>query len=105
MIVEIVRFAHPPGLSRDDIVAGAEATLGRWRANGELLRKLYLCSQDRSEGIGIYIWPSVEAARRGHDADWIAQAEQRSGGPVRIEYHELLMELDNRAGSVVRHAA
>jgi hypothetical protein len=105
LIVEIVRFMHPPGTSRADILAGAEATLERWRANSELVRKLYLCSTDQTEGIGIYFWPSVEAARCGHDAAWIAQAEQRSGAPVRIEYHELLMELDNQAGTVTRHPA
>lgn len=103
MIVEIVRFAHPAGTTRDDVVRGALATVDRWRTNPELLRKLYLLSGDHSEGLGIYVWPSIEAAQRGHDAAWIAQAERRSGAPVRIEYHQLLMELDNLSGELLRH--
>ena len=103
MIVEIVRFAHPASSTRAAIIAGAETTVERWRANGELLRKLYLLSPDQSQGLGIYTWPSIEAARRAHDAAWIAQAEQRSGGPVHIEYHELLIELDNVSGRLLRH--
>lgn len=77
--------------------------MARWRANPELLRKLYLLSPDQREGLGIYVWPSIEAAQRGHDAAWIAQAEQRSGGPVHIEYHELLLELDNVGDQLLRH--
>ena len=105
MIVEIVRFGHPAGTTREQVVEGALATVDRWRASPELLRKFYLLSGDQSEGIGIYVWSSIEAAQRGHDAAWIAQAEQRSGGPVRIEYHELLLELDNVAGQLLRHDA
>ncbi len=103
MIVEIVRFRHPPGSRRDELLDGALATVDRWRANPELLRKLYLLSADGAEGLGIYVWPSVEAARRGHDAAWIEQLERRSGGPVRIECHELLMELDNARGELLRY--
>lgn len=102
MIVEIVRFRHPPGSSRSDILAGAEATVDRWRANAQLQRKLYLASQDNTEGVGVYVWPSVEAAKQGHDAAWIAQAEKRTGGPVHISYYDLLMELNNQAGTLTR---
>ena len=102
VIVEIVRFSHPPGSSRDEILTGAEATLDRWRSNPQLQRKLYLANQANTEGVGVYLWPSVEAARQGHDAAWIAQTEKRTGGPVHISYYDLLMELDNQAGTVTR---
>ncbi len=98
MIVEIVSFQNPPGATREDLLEGARGTLPRWQANTELIRKHYTCSPDRREGVGIYVWPSVAAARAGHDAEWIAQAEARTGGPVRIRYLDLLMVLD--AGAV-----
>ncbi len=98
MIIEIVTFQHPPGLSRAAIHDGARQTRPRWQANPALVQKLYACSLDRRQGMGIYLWPSVAAARAGHDATWIAQAEARSGGPVKIEYHDLLLVLDPKAG-------
>ena len=100
MIAEIVRFQNPEGASRAELLEGAKQTLPRWQANRQLVRKHYLCSLDRRQGMGFYIWPSIEAARAGHDAAWIAQAEARTGGKVHIEYHDLLMVLDNEAGTV-----
>lgn len=101
MIVEIVSFRHPPGASREALVEGARSVLPRWQANSDLIRKHFACSPDRSEGFGIYLWPSVAAARAAHDAQWIAEAEKRTGGPVHIRYLDLLMLFDNETGAVV----
>jgi len=103
VIVEIVRFQNPPNATREQLIEGALATVDHWRANPELIRKHYCASLDGQQGMGIYIWPCIEAARRGHDADWIAQAEARTGAPVDISYHDLLMVLDNAAGTLVQH--
>ncbi len=46
MIVELVTFKAPPGADWDDILADARATIPRWRANRELVRKHYLLSDD-----------------------------------------------------------
>ena len=105
LIAEIVSFQNPEGASREALLEGARATLPRWQANDQLLRKHYLCSLDRRRGMGFYIWPSVEAARAGHDAQWIAEAEARTGGKVHIEYLDLLMVLDNEAGTVTPYPA
>mgnify|MGYP001497876006 CR=1 FL=1 len=101
MIVELVEFTHPPGSTRAAIDEGARATLPHWRANADLLRKHYLLGTDGQTGAGIYFWPSVEAAQRAHDAAWIAQAERRTGQPVRIRHFELLMTLDNAGAQVL----
>lgn len=95
MIAEIVTFDHPPGATREQLVDGALQTVARWQGNPELVRKHYLCSLDRRQGMGFYIWPSVEAAQAGHNAEWIAQTEARTGGKVHIAYYDLLMVLDN----------
>jgi hypothetical protein len=105
MIVELVEFTHPPGSTRSAIDEGARATLPHWRANADLLRKHYLLGTDGQTGAGIYFWPSVEAAQRAHDAAWIAQAERRTGQSVRIRHFELLMTLDNQAGTLTEGAA
>ena len=49
MIVELVTFRATPGADRDAILAEARATIPRWRANPQLVRKHYLLSEDGSE--------------------------------------------------------
>ena len=73
MIVEYVLFKSPPGKSREDILADAKLTVPKWRANKDLVRKHYIESEDGYGG-AFYIWPSREAAERGHDAAWRARA-------------------------------
>lgn len=100
MILELVLFKSPQNKSRGEILEDAKHTLARWRANPELLRKHYLLSDDGLEGGGVYIWPSREAAEKGHDAEWRAGVEKRTGSQPVIRYFDLLMLLDNTQNSV-----
>jgi len=99
MIVELVLFRSPPGKDRDAILADAKTTVPHWRANQELVRKHYLLSDDGWGG-GFYIWPSREAAERGHNAEWRAGVEKRTGAAPIIRYFDLLMVVDNEKGAV-----
>jgi hypothetical protein len=100
MIVELVTFKAPPGADWDAILTDARATIPRWRANPDLLRKHYLLSEDGAECAGLYIWPSREAAEAAHDAAWRAGVEKRTGSAPAIRYFALQMLLDNEAGTV-----
>jgi len=102
MIVEYVLFKTPPGLTREQVLEGARHTIQRWQANKELIRKHYIESEDGYGG-AFYIWPSKEAAQRGHDADWRAGVEKRTGAAPVIRYFDLLMILDNEAGKVTEY--
>jgi hypothetical protein len=104
MIVEYVLFKSPPGKSREEILADAKLTVPKWRANKELVRKHYIESEDGYGG-AFYIWPSREAAERGHDAAWRAGVEQRTGSAPVIRYFDLLMIVDNEAGKVTEYPA
>jgi len=104
MIVEYVLFKTPPGLTREQILESARHTIPRWQANKELIRKHYIDSEDGYGG-AFYIWPSKEAAQRGHDADWVAGVTKRTGSPPTIRYFDLLMVLDNETGTVTEHPA
>ncbi len=99
MIVEYVLFKTPPGLTREQILESARGTISRWQANKELVRKHYIESEDGYGG-AFYIWPSKDAAQRGHDAAWRAGVEKRTGSPPVIRYFDLLMVLDNETGKV-----
>jgi hypothetical protein len=100
MIVELVTFRAPPGADWDAILGDARATIPRWRANPQLVRKHYLLSEDGHECAGLYIWPTRQAAEAAHDATWRAGVEKRTGAPPTIRYFGLQMLLDNEAGTV-----
>lgn len=100
MIVELVTFKAPPGADWDAILSDARATVPRWRANPQLMRKHYLLSEDGQECAGLYIWPTRQAAEAAHDAAWRAGVEKRTGAPPTIRYFGLQMLLDNEAGTV-----
>ena len=99
MIVEFVQFNYPPGWTREQILEDGRTTIPRWQANEELIRKHYLAADDGSGG-AFYIWPSKEAAQRGHNAEWFANIKARTGAVPTIRYFDLLMIVDNKAGSV-----
>lgn len=100
MIVELVTFRATPGADWEAILGEARATIPRWRANADLVRKHYLLSEDGTECAGLYIWPSREAAEAAHNAAWRAAVAERTGSAPAIRYFELQMLLDNEAGTV-----
>jgi hypothetical protein len=99
MIVEHVQFTYPPGMTREQILEDARTTIPRWRGNRELIRKHYIMNEDGTGG-AFYIWPSKEAAQRGHNAEWFANIKARTGATPTIRYYDLMMIVDNEAGSV-----
>jgi len=98
MIVEFVQFTYPPGMTREQILE-ARTTIPRWQANKELIRKHYIANDDGTGG-AFYIWPSKEAAQRGHNAEWFANIKARTGAVPTIRYYDLMMIVDNEAGTV-----
>ena len=100
MILTIVLYKPPQDKSRSEILEDDKHPLARWRANPDLLRKHYLLSEDGLEGGGVYLWPSREAAEKGHDAAWRESVKSRTGAEPVIRYFDLLMLLDNEKGSV-----
>lgn len=103
MIVEFVEFRHPPDMTREQILEDARATVPKWRGNAELVRKYYVAGENGMGG-AFYVWPSREAAERGHDAAWRAAVEKRTGAPPVIRYFDLFMLIDNPAGAVTEFA-
>lgn len=102
MIVEYVQFKYPAGWTREQILEDARPTAVKWRANKELVRKHYIADADGNGG-AFYIWPSKEAAQRGHDAAWRAGIEKRTGSTPVIRYFDLMMIVDNEAGTTTEY--
>jgi hypothetical protein len=100
VIVELVTFRATPGADWEAILTEARATIPRWRANAQLVRKHYLLSDDGAECAGLYIWPTRAEAEAAHDAAWRAAVAQRTGAPPMVRYFDLQMLLDNEGGTV-----
>lgn len=97
MIVEFVTFPTPKGWDRNRMLEDARHTIPKWSANKDLLRKHFAMGFGQAEGTsaGIYLWPSVEAAQKAHDAAWREAVRQRSGSYPTIHYFDLFLLIDN----------
>ncbi len=102
MILEIVTFKSPAGWDRAQVLEDAKHVVPKWVANKELVRKHFLLGIGEAEGTGagVYIWPSVEAAKRAHNAEWQESVKKRTGDYATIRYFDLMLCVDNEHGVV-----
>jgi hypothetical protein len=102
MILEFVTFKIPDGWERERVLEDAKHTIPKWRSNRDLLRKHFVSGMDEEAGTGggIYIWPSVEVAKKAHDQAWCEDVKIRYGGYPAIRYFDLFLLIDNEQGRV-----
>ncbi len=105
MITELVLFDLPAGISREEVIAGMKRTAPSWRANRELVRKNYLYDAERGQAGGVYLWPSREAAERGHDAAWRHRIFEMYGSVPVIRYFDTPLIVDNVLDQTLESAA
>lgn len=102
MILELVTFKSPADWDRAKTLEDAKHVVPKWVANKELIRKHFLRGLGEAEGTGagVYIWPSIEAAQRAHNAQWQESVKKRTGGYATIRYFDLMLRVDNERGTV-----
>jgi hypothetical protein len=100
MILELVEFNTPKGWTREQVAEDARHVIDKWRANFEMVRKHFLLSLDGKTGAGVYIWPSVDAARKAHGEEWRQSIIKRTGAAPTIRYFDLFLLIDNEQGKV-----
>jgi hypothetical protein len=100
MILELVLFKNPPGLARQTELEGARTVVPKWQANPDLLRKHFMRTEDGGEGGAVYVWKTKEAAEAAHGPEWRASIKARTGSEPTCRYFDLLILLDNEAGTV-----
>jgi hypothetical protein len=105
MILELVEFNSPKGWSRQQVAAEARNVIQHWQANRELLRKHFLLELDGKTGAGVYIWPTLQAARKAHDETWRQSIIKRTGGAPTIRYFDLFLLIDNEKGTFTEFPA
>jgi hypothetical protein len=107
MILELVTFKSPADWDRARVLEDAKHTIPKWTANRDLVRKHFLLGFGEAEGTGagVYLWPSVEAAKKAHNEEWRQGVKKRTGGDPVIRYFDLFLLIDNERGCVTEWAA
>jgi|SRR5215475_164786 len=88
MITEVVTFPIRKDLTREQVVELYKSAVPAPRANPELVHESYLYDAERNRGGGIYVWKTIDAAKRRHDSEWCARMAQIFGGEPTFEYFE-----------------
>ena len=107
MILELVTFKTPAGWDRAQVLEDAKHTIPKWVANRDLLRKHFVLGVGANEGTtaGIYIWPSVEAAKKAHNDEWREGVKKRTGDYPTIRYFDMMALVDNEHGKATEWSA
>jgi hypothetical protein len=106
MIVEIVEFRpEEEDRNRDELIAAARQVIPKWQANPDLIRKHFLIGLEGAGGIGLYIWPSIEAAKAAHDDEWLESVIAVRGYAPTIRYYDMFLLIDNEAGTATEFPA
>lgn len=94
MIVAIVRFPLPDGMDADAARAAFESSAPSYQGLPGLLRKYYVRSADGSEGGGVYLWESREAAAAAYDDTWRARLSERFDAEPQVEFLDCPVVVD-----------
>lgn len=105
MITEIITFAIPEGMTRDDVIANYRRSAPTWRANPDLIRKNYLFDAEARRAGGVYTWRSMEAARRARGPEWMDRVRRVYGSEPTVQYFETPLVADNALGETIDEAA
>jgi hypothetical protein len=101
MITEIIIFDIRAGMTRDDVAANYRRSAPNWRANPDLIRKNYLYDAERRRAGGVYLWRSMEAARRARGAAWLDRVRRTYGSEPMVQYFETPLVADNAIGQMI----
>ncbi len=88
MIVAIVRFPLPDGMTPEGVRASFERSAPSYQGLTGLQRKYYLRADDNSIGGGVYLWDDRAAAEAVYDDAWRARLTERFGTAPQVEYFE-----------------
>ena len=95
MITEIVQFDLPKGISREDILDKYRQTAPAWSKNRDLVQKYYFFDEKESIGGGVYIWKTMDAARKWHGDEYKARIKELYGSEARMTCYDTLLVIDN----------
>ncbi|MGR3782543.1 MAG: hypothetical protein ACU0DT_14945 [Albimonas sp.] len=95
LFTEIVAFAIPDHMSREEVLAAYAASAPIWREHPDLIRKNYLLDLESRRGGGVYLWRSREAAEEAHGPAFRARINAAFGAEPAISVFETPLIVDN----------
>ena len=101
MITEIVTFPLPIEMSREQAIFAYWRSVPTWQQNLDLLRKQFLYNPaDRLGGV-VYLWKSLEDAKRWHGDGYQQKISEIFGSQPTFRYCESHVVIDNDSGVVI----
>ncbi len=94
-ISTLVTVPTPPGVSRQRLIAGFQASVPMHKAAAGLLRKYFIITDDGKFG-GIYLWRDTESAQQWFNAEWKDRALKAYGAPATIEWFDTPILLNTK---------
>ena len=101
MITEYVLFALPPGMSREQVVAGMHEIAPRWRTEPDLIRKTFLYDEQERLSGAFYLWKNRASAEAAHGEAWRQRIRTTFGSEPSVRYFETPLVVDNALGAVI----
>lgn len=100
MLIEVITFKLPDGMSREELLANYRETTEKWSKVGDLVSKSYLYDAAAGLGGGTYHWKTVEAADHWHGDDWREFVKGLYGHYPEVRRFEVPIVVDNAAMQV-----
>ena len=75
MITRDHHLRHPG----EAVLANYRRSAPAWRANPDLIRRAYLFDPETRRAGAVYLWRSMDAARRARDAAWLEPVRRTYG--------------------------
>lgn len=100
MITEVVIFNLPEALTREQVAIAFRKSVEIWRQNPDLLRKYYLYDPVKKLGGGVYLWKSLDDAKRWHGETYRQKIKDIFGSEPSFAYYETSIAIDNPSGTV-----
>lgn len=100
MITEIVRFALPPNMSREELLGKYRKTVDHWSSNPDLIRKHYFFDSGNGRGGGVYLWRDRAAQQYWHGKEYRELVRTHYGSEPEIECFDTMIIVDNEKQTV-----
>ena len=104
MMIEVITFALPEGMTREQVIQNYKDTTEKWRGVGDLIRKSYLYDAEARLGGGVYHWKSIEAADHWHGEAWRKFVKELYGSDPVVRRFEVPIVADNEQDKTVEFA-
>lgn len=100
MITEVVTWKMPKEMTREQLTAAFRKSVPYWQQNSALIRKSFIFDPVNGTCGGIYLWNSVDDAKRFHDDAFCKRINDVYGGKPSFTYYETSIAIDNASGTV-----